>query len=99
MTGVALLNRRRCDSGRNPWALTLRFTRIGRSCVPGESPPRAAKPLDRIGHRSADHGLVLWIGHQDFLVRVDDRSGLEEDGGHPRVLEDDQLIKSVDAGI
>src|SRR5215208_4471765 len=93
------LSRRRSESGRNGRALALRLAHLAGRGPFGASPARCAKPIDRIRYRSADQGVMFRIGHQDLLVPVDNRSRLKQDGGHPRVLQHDQLIEAVDACV
>jgi hypothetical protein len=58
--------------------------------------PSSTKRIDRIHHRCRDEALSLWRFHREFLVSVNNGSGLEEGRGHARVLQHDQLVVAID---
>ncbi len=60
---------------------------------------RRAKSLDGVGDRYGDQRLPLGRVQQQFLFAIDDRACLEQDGGHPRLAEHDQLVIAVNSGL
>ena len=60
---------------------------------------RCAERLDRINHSGAYQGLLLDRPHPQLLLAVDNRTRFEQDRGHARVSEHEQLIVAIDTGL
>src|SRR6266851_9060471 len=67
--------------------------------TPSRRLSQIAKLLHGPGHSRADHVLAFRRIHRQFLVAVDDRAGLEQDGRHSGPSKHYEMIVPIDTRI
>src|SRR3954452_10143257 len=63
------------------------------------SPSGIAKLPDGHGDTATDDVASFGGAHLEFFIAVDDRAGLQQNGGHPGRFQHDQLVIAIDTGF